>query len=132
RASGLLAVAEWLDRRLRTEQIERLDDPRVSEERKVAEVNALHRQNRYVGVYPFFVRLLSPYVEWSRAHNGGGPVRVLELAAGSGDFSRFLAEYSKRKSAGIEVTCTDVVEKAVDQAAARARGQDLPLRFERL
>lgn len=130
-ASGLWRVAAELDRVLLTDQPEHLDDPEVSQERKLRIVSALHRQNELFSVYRQFRRLLAPHLQAAQ-RSRGGPVRVLEIAAGSGDFSLYLAADSVRRGIPIEVVGSDVVQSCVDDANARAAGRGLPVRFERI
>jgi len=127
RATGLAALAERFDRFIRTDENERIDDPDVSDDRKAVVVAALHRQNLVLQMYQRFRRAIRPYVEWTH-QRFDRPARVLELAAGSGEFSRYLAR--RDESPSIEVTCTDVVQRYVDDAAERA--SDLPMQCMQL
>lgn len=130
-ARGLGAVTEAISRAARTDAPEYLDDPSVSEDRKLAIVRALHAQHAKTGAYAQFTRFIGPYASWAHGKSGR-PARVLEIAGGSGELSAYLARKGTSGGVPIEVTCTDVVEKCVVDARARAAERGLSLSCERL
>lgn len=122
---GLLRrLAVRLDDWVRTDAPEYLDDPDFPPERKQRIVQALHRFNQGVFAYRRFFNVLLPLI---RPLASQRPVRILELASGSGEFSFALAKLAAKRGIAVEVTGSDYFMEHVEagNAKARARGSDV-------
>jgi SAM-dependent methyltransferase len=119
-------LAATFDAWLRTSEPEYLDDPDFPPERKKAIVQALHRFNQGVFAYRRFYRVLRPLIR-QVAVERRTPVRILELASGSGEFSFALAALAKKDGIAVEITGSDYFREHVlaGNAKARTRGVDL-------
>lgn len=124
----LTAAAARLDDWLRTDAPEYLDDPAVAPERKQAIVQKLHRFNQGVFAYHRFLRVLRPLLRQVVAERQG-PVRILELASGSGEFSFALAGIARREGIDVEVTGSDYFREHVEAGNAKARARGAEVRF---
>lgn len=124
-------LAWWarFDRDLRTQELEHLDEPDFPAARKVAIVRALHHFNRLTRAYDRFLHVLEPLIRDVHATEAR-PVRVLELASGSGELALALADRARRRGLPVEITGSDVLPEHVDAARARAGQVDAPVRFE--
>jgi SAM-dependent methyltransferase len=124
-------LAWWarFDRALRTHELERLDEPDFPAERKVAIVRALHHFNRLTRAYDRFLHVLEPMIR-AISTREARPVRVLELASGSGELALALANRAQRRSLAVEITGSDVLPEHVEAARARAIRTNTPVRFE--
>lgn len=132
RSHGRLTwIRERLDRRLRTDEIEYLDDPRVEEDEKCRMIADLHRHNQIVGAYPRFAGILRPLLREAAARRGG-PARLLELASGYGEMALQLAVRNRRWGVEVEVSGSDIVASYVASANERAQQRKLPVRFAEL
>lgn len=102
---------------------ELMDDPRLDPEAHVHALRGLARINRV----SFAVRgHLAPLR--AAAAGLGRPVRVLDVAAGSGDVAVSLAALAARSGIGIELTLADVSPVAIDAARGRARAAGIAAR----
>ncbi len=110
-----------LDRRLRTDRPEQMDDPGLPTAERVRLVHDLHRHNQLVGTYRRFASELHPLVR-AVARDRQRPARLLELASGSGAFATWLARHAARRRLPVEVTGSDIVPAYVDEARERAVG----------
>lgn len=90
-SSTLERLEARLDRRVASEAVEYLDRPDHPEARKLRQVRWLHRQNLVIRAYPRFLGQLAPSIDSSLRARGGGRVRLLELACGSGELTLALA-----------------------------------------
>ena len=127
-AGRVRGLAVEFDDWLRTDQAEYLDDPEFPPERKKAIVQALHRFNQGVFAYRRFFRVLRPLLR-AVAGEQHRPVRILELASGSGEFSFALAELAAAGGIAVEVTGSDYFREHVDAGNAKARARGVDLRF---
>jgi len=128
---GLDALAVRLDDRLRTDEPEYLDDPHFSPRRKERIVQALHRFNQGVFAYRRFYRVLRPLLRQVLAERRG-PVRILELASGSGEFSFALADLARRERIPVQVTGSDYFAEHVAAGNRKAEARGSPVRFTRV
>lgn len=117
-----------LDERLRSQEDELLDDPSLPAAERIGIVQALHRMNQRVGAYRRFFNTLKPYVRLIHQREQR-PVRILELAAGSGEFTLALATLAREREAPIEITGSDYARAYVDAANAKASERKLDTRF---
>lgn len=120
---------EAIDRAIRTDEGEWLDDPDFPEATKLEMVRALHLFNRVVGVYPRYLAILEPWIRKAAAA-GARPVRVLELASGSGELACALLREARRRGLDVAVTASDVVPGyvAAGRETAARRGLELEWR----
>lgn len=124
-AHGLeVAFDDWL----RTEQPEYLDEPDFPPARKQAIVRSLHRFNQGVFAYRRFFQVLLPMLR-SVSISQRRPVRVLELASGSGEFSFALAALAAKQGVAVEVTGSDYFREHVDAGNEKAAARRSPVRF---
>lgn len=129
-----LARSSWerlccqLDARVRTTQRESLDDPAHAEHAKLRQVRLLHWQNLALRSYQRYQRALAPSIAASSALRAGAPVRVLEIASGSGHLADFLADHPASGPA-VRVTGSDVQAAYVDAANRRARARGSSAQF---
>jgi 2-polyprenyl-3-methyl-5-hydroxy-6-metoxy-1,4-benzoquinol methylase len=128
---GSLRLREQLDRLTRTDTLEYLDRPDHSVAEKKREVQALHRYNRLFFVYHGFLHILAPLIQ-EVAQRSGRAARLLELAAGSGQFTLALARLAHKRRFPVEVTGSDVVSAYVREGNARARRTRLPVTFREI
>jgi SAM-dependent methyltransferase len=127
RRGRLWALAEATDRRTRTDAMERFDDPDLSDDRRVKLATDLHRFNQITQAYWRFLRVLRPIVAAVRP--AGRPVRILELASGSGGFARALAARASAAGLEVEVRGSDVQPSQVAAANQVAERTGSPVRF---
>ncbi|MFO0611108.1 MAG: methyltransferase domain-containing protein [Polyangiaceae bacterium] len=113
----------WLDARVRSTEVETLDQPDHPEARKLEQIKLLHLQNRLLRSYVRYVRVLEPVVAEARARRGHRRVRVLELASGAGEMTMALSAEMERRGWDVDVTGSDIVPAYVDDANARAHAR---------
>lgn len=113
---------------LRTDRPEHLDEPDFPAERKRAIVQALHRFNQGVFAYRRFFAVLLPLLRAVAAEQRR-PVRILELASGSGEFSFALAELAAKQGLDVEVTGSDYLPAHVEEANRKADARGVGVRF---
>jgi SAM-dependent methyltransferase len=107
---------------------ELMDEPGLDAREHVAALRALARLNRVsdsAGILWGPIRDLA-------ATPGHGPVRVLDIATGSGDVPVALARRAARAGVAIEIDGCDISERALERARARADGAGLSSRFFRI
>jgi len=125
---GLTRLAEWFDRKVRTDRTEHLDDPDFPAEIKLKMVRALHNFNRLFRSYPAFLRILEPLLH-KISRRQKRPVRLLELACGSGEFTLALAKLVARRGLPVEITGSDYIPAYVDSGNRMARERGVPAKF---
>lgn len=131
RLGGLRGLAVRVDDWLRTDAPEHLDDPYFPPARKEAIVQSLHRFNQGVLAYHRFFRVLRPMLaDVAAAHRR--PVRVLELASGSGEFALALDRLARRAGLAVEVTGSDYLRAHVEVGNGKALARRAPVRFREL
>jgi SAM-dependent methyltransferase len=130
-AGGLTGLSVTIDDALRTDAVEHMDDPNFPERGKFAIAQGLHLLNTVTFGYVRLVAYLEPMLREAHARLGR-PVRVLELAAGTGGFAFALAKGARRRGLSVEVTGSDIVPLYVSRAKAAAEKTDLPLTFKRV
>lgn len=124
----LSAFIDYIDQNVRTDLLECTDDADVSPERKLRIVRSLHRTNTLFGVYRHYTQILIPLIRQMAAERGR-PVRLLELASGSGEMAMHLARVSEKKNLPLEVTASDYVDIVVSNAERKARNRRLKMNF---
>jgi ubiquinone/menaquinone biosynthesis C-methylase UbiE len=114
-----------IDGAFQREGEELLDDPSFPEGKRVRVLETLDRFNRDSEAYERWMRLVEPLVDRAeRTH--GGPVRVLELAAGHGSFALAVAEHFGDR---VEVTASDIRDEYLELGRRRMRGRAERVRF---
>lgn len=121
-----LAVA--VDRWLRSDAPEFLDRDDVTPAAKVEIVTHLDRLNRALRAYRRFLAVLRPGIEAVHRREGR-PVRVLELAAGAGDFTLELARLAQAQRLPVEVHGSDYQPGQVQEGRRKAAAAGLPVEF---
>lgn len=117
-----------IDKMVRTELPEHTDNPEVSSGRKLKIVRNIHRTNLLLGVYRHYIKILTPLImEVAAIRNR--PVRLLELASGSGEMAMNLARLASKNNLPVEVTGSDYVEAVVKDAEERAFERGLEMHF---
>lgn len=97
-------------------QPELMDDPGLDAAEHAHALRGLARINRLSGAGR--VHLPALRMAWARS---GGPVRVLDVASGSGDGAVALLAAAQREGIACSLTVADVSERAVAAACDRAR-----------
>ncbi len=128
--TSLERVLVDFERRIDTDTVEFLDRPNHPPERKLRAIRWLHVQNRVLGAYHRYFRLLLPAIRAvTRERADGRPVRLLELGSGSGEMALAMARLARSAGLRVNVEGSDVVPAFVDDANRRARAEDNPARF---
>lgn len=129
RAKGALARGfDKLDRLIRTDKPEHLDDPSYPVQKKVRIVRGLHACNMFYRSYHRYVRMLTPLVE-EVARREDRPARLLELASGSGDLALEIARLAQERDLPVTVIGSDYIPAYIERAAARAEERGLSVEF---
>ncbi len=121
-------LAERIDRKLRTDDLEYLDDPDYPVKKKVRIVKGVNQFNILYRSYPRYVRLLTPLIQ-EVAEREARPARLLELASGSGDLAMEFAKHAEKRGLPVAVTGSDYIPAYVEEAATRAEAKNLPVSF---
>ncbi|NTU94340.1 MAG: methyltransferase domain-containing protein [Chlorobiaceae bacterium] len=124
---GFLMI-ERFDRAIRTHEREHMDETSTSGKEKLELLRALDRMNEMSLAYRHQIDLLVPVIrELSRMKSG--PLRVLELAAGSGGLAFALARHARDRKIDLLVTASDIVPETVTAGNLAAETCDLPVSF---
>lgn len=130
-APSLLAALHRLDRRFHAcDRRELMDDPALAPPLRARLVARLDALNQLLGTYDAFLRAVEPFLVASPTAPGAGsrrPLRVLELAAGAGGFSLWLARHARRRGLALQVIATDLEEGFLEPARRAARAEGLAL-----
>ena len=127
--NGLFArFSDYMDKIARTDLPEHTDNPNVSSERKLKIVRNIHRTNLLLGVYRHYIKILTPLIN-EVAVIRKRPVRLLELASGSGEMAMNLASLASKNNLPVEITGSDYIEDVVQTAQKRAVKRGLKLHF---
>jgi hypothetical protein len=121
-------IVEWLDRHIRTEAREHLDDPDFPEKKKLMAVWALHAFNLFFRSYHRFLAILEPVLRRA-ARARGGSARLLELASGSGEFTLALAKAARRKNLPVAITGSDYIEAYLERGRRAAASRNVQASF---
>jgi 2-polyprenyl-3-methyl-5-hydroxy-6-metoxy-1,4-benzoquinol methylase len=103
-----------------------MDDPALDPAEHARALAGLARINRWTGS----AACLQPAI-FAEARTHHRPVRVLDIATGSGDIPVTLARSASRAGLPIQFDGCDLSPTAVDQATARAQSANVPCRFFR-
>jgi 2-polyprenyl-3-methyl-5-hydroxy-6-metoxy-1,4-benzoquinol methylase len=113
--------------RYRDRQPELMDDPAIDPATHRAALAGLARLNRVSGS----AAAVWPAVRRLAAERSGSPVKLLDIATGSGDVLLGLARRAKRAGISLVAEGCDVSATAVATATDAARAAGLPARFFR-
>jgi len=97
-------------------QPEEMDDPRLPEDQHVAALQGLSRINRFTGVAPAMYRRIKNY-----ARVLGRPIRILDIATGSGDLPIYWTKQAIADGISIHCTGLDISPTAVEFAIEQAK-----------
>jgi SAM-dependent methyltransferase len=119
---------ELLDRAVRSPETEHMDSGATLGAQKLELVRALDRMNEMTMAYRHQIDMLTPVIE-ELSRLRPGPVRVLELACGSGGLAFALASHARDRGLDIAVTASDIVPETVDDGRRQAAERSLPVEF---
>lgn len=128
---GAFRLAEWLDGLFRTDETEHMDNEQLPQAERLELVRLLDRLNLSLGLPQRYTALLEPLM-LEMARDLGRPVKVLEIAGGTGGLSLALAEASGRSGLPLQITCSDVMEASLDEGRRRAEEQGVAVDFRYL
>ncbi|NTU52575.1 MAG: class I SAM-dependent methyltransferase [Chlorobiaceae bacterium] len=123
-------IPELIDRAIRTEESENMDNETIAGAERLEWVRALDRMNHLTLSYDHQCDLLMPVIE--KLARQGKPVSILELASGSGGLSFALATKAQQRGLDIRITASDIVPEMVDEGNLIAEQRRLPVRFRQL
>ena len=110
--------------RARVLENEWMDDPKLDRDAHIQALRGLSRiyaaSRSGAAVWPHIRRM---------AQAADGPLRVLDIATGGGDFPLDLARRSQREGLSLEVTGCDISPRAIAFARLRARQTESDARF---
>ena len=124
-------VQELIDRSIRTNEREYMDDPALPPEKRLEMIRALDHMNNMMMFYPQYIRVIEPSV-MEIFEREKRPVKLLELASGAGGLAFALAEQAKTGKLPIEIRGSDIVSKYVEFGNQTAKERQLPLDFQRI
>lgn len=124
-------MSELLDRALRTDEPEIMDDGKLPESEKLELVKALDRQNDAMGLYSLYASLLFPLIGDIALRKRRTP-RLLELASGSGGLALALAREAQQQGVALSVTGSDIVPRYMEEGKRRAAEKKLSVTFRTL
>jgi SAM-dependent methyltransferase len=120
---------ELLDRAVRCRDVEQMDAPDTPGAKKAAMVRALDRMNGLTMSYPHQIGLLLPLIRELSVRRQS-PVRLLELAAGSGGLALALAEHARSTGLDLEITASDIVPESMANGRDTAAELGLDVGFK--
>ncbi len=125
---GVFWAHEMIDRAVRTDEQEHMDDPSLSATKKLEMIRALDNMNNLMALYPRYLSVIEPSIhEISRIKKR--PARILELACGAGGLAFSIADRAKHSSLPVEIKGSDIVPEYVDYCNRTAEERKLPVRF---
>lgn len=124
-------LAVGVDGWLRTDAPEFLDLPDYADAAKVDIVTRLDRLNRALHAYRRFFALLRPAIA-AAYRRERRPVRILELASGSGSFTVALARQARAAGLPVEVHGSDYLAAHVRAGERRAAAAGLAVPFRQV
>ena len=107
---------------LRDLQPELMDDPALSSAEHEHALVGLSRLNFFSGVIGGMYRQIARFATKDR------PLKVLDIASGSGDLPVAWAKRASKQGLDLEMTATDISSVAVDQQQQRAQAAGVKLR----
>ncbi len=125
---GSFFIEDLLDRILRTDETEIMDSLSVPMPERLELVCALDRQNRFMGLYTHYAKLIFPLVR-ELSSKKQRKIRLIEIACGSGGLALALAAEAARQNLPLSVTASDIVPLYIEQGENEARRRELPVQF---
>ena len=125
---GILLAGELLDRSIRTEEQEHMDNPSLPAAKKLEMIRALDNMNNMLLLYPRYISVIEPAIR-KIAGEKGRPARILELASGAGGLAFAVAEQVNRSSLPVEISGSDIVPEYVAFCNHEAVKRNLPVHF---
>ena len=119
---------ELLEQMVRSRDTEYMDSGLATGMEKLEMVRALDRMNEMTMAYRHQVDLLAPVIGGLSLERQG-PVRVLELACGSGGLAFALAGYARERNMDVSITASDIVLDTVEEGRRQAMERSLPVEF---
>ena len=104
---------------------ELMDDPQLEPERHISALDGLARIN----VLSASMRIVWQPIRNLAHRNPGRPLRVLDLATGSGDIPIGLWRCAARHNLQLDIHAVDVSERALEHARQRALAYQAPVEF---
>jgi SAM-dependent methyltransferase len=123
-------IPEMIDRAVRTRETENMDNISATGAEKLDWIRALDRMNQMTQSYTHQISLLLPII--GKLYCGKKPVRILELASGSGGLAFALARQAGECGLDITITATDIVAETVSEGNRLATVRELPVTFRKL
>lgn len=125
---GVFWAHELIDRTIRTDEQEHMDDPSLPATKKLEMIRALDNMNNLMALYPRYLSIIESSIhEISRIKKR--PARILELASGAGGFAFSIADRAKHSSLPVEIKGSDIVPEYVEYCNRTAAERKLPVRF---
>jgi len=128
---GLPALFDAFDRVLRTEELEHLDEDDFPTKKKWKMVSGIHLLNLSLLTYNRIFWLLAPLIR-DLAEKKGRPVKLLELACGSGEFTLGMARLARKKGLPVTLTGSDYIPAYVEMGNRNAEKRGLPVSFREI
>lgn len=126
---GSFFVTELIDRSIRTDEQEHMDDPSLPPTKKLEMIRALDNMNNMMLLYPRYISVIEPSIR-KIAQEKKRPARILELASGAGGLAIAIAAEGKRSSLPVEITGSDIVAEYVEYSNRTAEEKELPVNFK--
>ncbi len=121
-------AAEMVDRSIRTDEQEHMDDPSLPVVKKLAMIRALDNMNNMMSLYPQYISVIEPSIR-EIARKKKRNTKVLELASGAGGLAFALAERAKRSALPVEISGSEIVPEYVEYSNRVAEERNLPVNF---
>ncbi len=125
---GVLARLDAFDQALRTERMEHLDEESFPTAKKWKMVSGIHILNLSLLTYHRILWILAPLIR-DLAEKKGRPVKLLELACGSGEFTLGLSRLARKKGLPVVLTGSDYIPAYVEKGNKTAARRGLPVSF---
>lgn len=125
---GIAALSEAFDRALRTDLVEHLDQDDFPTHKKWRLVKKIHLMNRLLLTYDRLLVIMKPLIA-DIAEKKGRPVKMLELACGSGEFTLELARLALKKGLPAQLTGSDYINAYIEMGNESASRRNLPVKF---
>src|SRR3712207_1396538 len=97
-------------RQFEASEPELMDRPDAAPEELAAALKSLQRLNRYFGSYRIVLRFMRRWI------GRGDHMRVLDLATGSADIPRVVADHARRIGARVEIVAVDFQPTTIEMA----------------
>ena len=121
-------AAELIDRSIRTDEQEHMDNPSMPPQKKLELIKALDNMNNMLLLYPQYISVIEPSIR-KIVREKKRPARILELASGAGGLAFAIAAQAKQSVLPVEITGSDIVPEYVDYCNATAEERNLPVHF---